>query len=165
MFFYEGPMQYHKMEREAVMALRSYDKQRSRCYNPKQKGYKNYGGKGIEVRYSAREFVGWWIHNINHFKGEKPTVGRIDHDKDYCFENIIIQSRSENSREVYERLGKAPIKNKIVVSFLNGKKEKIFNSCSDAARYYNISQQYVSLICRGKRDMTKNGLKFIYLED
>ena len=100
---YSGPMQYHLMDKVALKGFRSWDKQRSRCNNPNHGGYKNYGGKGIKVHYSARDFVGWWIENFKTFKGDSATVGRIDHDDDYRFDNIIIQSRSDNSKEVYPR--------------------------------------------------------------
>lgn len=49
--------------------------------------------------YSAREFVGWWLENIKHFKGKDPTCGRKNHSAGYSFENIEIQSRSENGKE------------------------------------------------------------------
>ncbi len=150
------------MPKEAARAFRSWDKQRARCRNKKQVGYTNYGGKGICVEYSAREFVGWWLKNIDNFKGGKPTVGRIKHDKNYCFGNIFIQDRKENSSEVYHRLKKYQVTNKIVIAYFNGKAVSSHYSTTDAAKCYGYSQQLVSSICNGKRGETSRKIYFMF---
>ncbi len=61
---------------------------RDRCYNPKSKAFKNYGGRGIEVcnlwRNNADTFIGWALNN-----GWKPglNLDRQDNNKGYSPEN------------------------------------------------------------------------------
>ena len=70
-----------------------------RCYNPNDKNFKTYGGKGIKV---CQE----WIENHKLFElwslenGYKDnlTIDRIDSNKDYCPENCQWITLGENSR-------------------------------------------------------------------
>ena len=85
-----------------IRADRVYRAQLSRCRNKNNAKYKNYGGRGISVQYSAIEFFHW-------FKKNKPkslagmSVGRLDHSKSYSFDNIVFQSIRDNSRERVNR--------------------------------------------------------------
>jgi hypothetical protein len=90
----------NRLARKAKTAI---NHQRARCYNPDHSYYKYYGAKGIRVEYDTRTFMGWYIENIQKFKGNNPTVGRIDHSKSYTLDNIEFQSREENSSESLNR--------------------------------------------------------------
>lgn len=96
---YEGPFSSHKMSKTLLAAYYAHRNQVLRCYDQNNKSYKYYGAKGIRVRYSKRDFIGWYLHHIKNFKGVNPSVGRIDHDKDYCFANIKIESMRDNLSE------------------------------------------------------------------
>jgi hypothetical protein len=57
----------------------------ARCYYPKHIGFKNYGGRGIEVCERW-----WYFSNFLADMGERPeglTLERIDNDEDYEPEN------------------------------------------------------------------------------
>ena len=67
-----------------------FHKIKSRCYNKKDKAYKNYGGRGIEM---SDEFL--TLRGFDAFvecMGERPsknhTVDRIDNDKNYERKNL-----------------------------------------------------------------------------
>lgn len=70
-----------------------------RCYNPNDKNFKTYGGKGIKV---CQE----WIENPKLFElwslenGYKDnlTIDRIDSNKDYCPENCQWITLSDNAK-------------------------------------------------------------------
>ena len=85
-------------------AYDAFEHQKQRCYNKNHMSYKWYGDKGITVDYCTREFIGWFLSKIDSFKGI-PTVGRIDHSKSYCIENIELQTQSEQSKEQSSRNG------------------------------------------------------------
>ena len=59
-----------------------------RCTNPKDKGYKNYGGRGITVCeewLDVANFVAWC--DVTHPNIEDVSLDRIDNDKGYSPEN------------------------------------------------------------------------------
>ena len=66
---------------------------KSRCYNPKNRNFKNYGGKGIKIceqwLNNYLEFEKWAFANGYDENAErgKCTIDRIDNKKDYCPEN------------------------------------------------------------------------------
>jgi hypothetical protein len=70
---------------------------KDRCYNPKNKHYHNYGGRGIKV-YAP------WLDGEDGFKlfceymGECPegmSIDRIDNDGDYCPGNLRWATQEE----------------------------------------------------------------------
>lgn len=83
-----------------------YNNMINRCYNPKSKDYKYYGGRGIGVcdewRYSYQEFKEWAYNNGYDEKAPpfKCTIDRIDNDKGYSPDNcrwvdMKIQNRNK----------------------------------------------------------------------
>jgi hypothetical protein len=122
----------------------SWREQRTRCYNKKREKYKNYGAKGIDVKYTSREFIGWWLENIKTFKGNNPTISRIDHNKNYEFGNIRIESRSENSSERNNRVSSFHKPKKVLVIGTNGELIAIFKSRNEAGNFFSINSVQVS---------------------
>lgn len=77
----------------------------ARCNNSKHKRFKTYGAKGIRVEYTAKEFIGWFQEAIKNCPFKEPHVGRIDHSKNYSFDNIELQTARDNALEVHARYG------------------------------------------------------------
>lgn len=160
MNIYNGPLNPTKMDDLARSGYYSWRDQRNRCYSPRHPSYKNYGAKGIRVEYSAREFIGWWIHNKSQKSWRIATVGRLDHSKNYCFENIEMQEKSDNAKEVHERLYKNnPIRSMKCIS-INGDEIKEFDSQKAASEHFGVSRALVNLICNEQRSKTRNGVIF-----
>ena len=84
----------------------------NRCYEPSEKAYCYYGGKGIKVcedwiKYPIK-FIEWSINNgWKDCKGMKRkeilSIDRIDSDKDYCPENCQWITLSDNSKKAMEK--------------------------------------------------------------
>lgn len=141
-----------RMTKEAARAYSSWRHQRERCYKKSFPKYKNYGGKGIQVLYSSREFIGWWLDNIKIKKNWVcPTTGRIDHNGDYCFDNIELQEKSDNTKEQVSRLG--PVVSGIKVEMFCKETNKIlktFNTVQSAAEELGLGQTTIHKWVHGK---------------
>lgn len=96
---YEGSLNGSTMRGKVLRAYKTWQTQRQRCNNPNATSYEFWGAKGIQVEYSSREFIGWYLENISNKKFKSPVVSRIDHSKNYSLENVRMEERSENSKE------------------------------------------------------------------
>lgn len=71
----------------------------SRCYNPKDKSYDNYGGRGIEMcdewRTNYQAFENW---ALSHGFREDLSIDRIDNDGNYEPNNCRFVTLKENNQ-------------------------------------------------------------------
>lgn len=111
---YSGSLVDYRLPTLARKAKTAINHQRARCNNPEHPYYKYYGAKGVRVEYGTRDFVGWYLVAVSQFKGKNPTVGRIDHTKNYRFDNIEMQSRESNTREMCLRIGHDHVKQRVI---------------------------------------------------
>lgn len=84
----------HKGERLYVIWIGM----RVRCYSPKRREYKYYGGKGVKICKSWHYYSNFrkWAHD-NGYK-EDLTIDRINSDSDYKPSNCRFITQSENTK-------------------------------------------------------------------
>ena len=171
---YYGLLSINSQDYFLKKAISSYKCQIQRCYYKSKKDYKYYGAKGIEVSYSKRDFVSWYLFNIKNFKGKKPTVGRIDHSKNYSFDNIEMQELTDNINEMINRRKLECISGKrrnfnnngLEIKILDYASGNIINtskSISDAEKLTGVSRNSIIKYCTGEYEKTKGGITFRFL--
>lgn len=68
-----------------------------RCQNPKDRSYHNYGGRGIECRFSSvREGVEYLLENLPHPSYVGLDIDRTNNDGHYEPGNLRLATRKEN---------------------------------------------------------------------
>jgi hypothetical protein len=137
--------------------------QKSRCGNPSNGRYKTYGGKGIKVEYSLEELIDWYINESNGESFLDPTIGRINHNKNYSLDNIQIQERIENSQERQKRCGPSIPNKPIKIKNLITGQEMIANCCSNASELTGIPKTTIRNQCYGLYRKNKQNYKFRFV--
>jgi hypothetical protein len=73
---------------------------KQRCNDPKQKGYKNYGGRGVTVcaQWNARDGFAAFFEHVGERPSPKHTLDRIDNERGYEPGNVRWVTRAAQSR-------------------------------------------------------------------
>lgn len=74
----------------------------NRCNYKKSNGYARYGGRGIKCLITINELKQLWFRD-SAYQLLHPSIDRLDHDKDYSFDNCRYIEYSENSRDGQRR--------------------------------------------------------------
>ena len=95
----------HDPDRKAIAAI--VFGARSRCQNPANPVYKNYGGRGIRFEFENSEIAVDYIYKVLGPRPSKQhTLDRIDNDKGYAAGNLRWADRHTqriNQRETYRK--------------------------------------------------------------
>jgi len=141
-----------------------YEAQKARCYNRNCPAYKNYGAKGIGVRYTLKEFYKWYLENY------KPgfICGRIDHSKSYSLDNLIAEDNIRVSTiERNERFGnpsKHKMKKVLVIHQKTNTLVAIFSNIKDTAETMGSSVPTIIRSCRKHTEKTFGKWKYQYAD-
>lgn len=76
--------------------IRSLRSAQTRCNNPKNKRFENYGGRGITFNLTDKEGQFLWFRD-KAWKLKKPSLDRINNDGNYCLENCRFIEFSKNA--------------------------------------------------------------------
>jgi len=128
-------LRYHKLYKVWI-------DMKSRCSNPKNKRYKNYGGRGIKV-------CDRWLNSFATFlsdMGEKSNpslhIDRINNDGNYEHGNCRFVTIKESNRNT----------SKCKWWFVHNLK---FTSLLDASEYFSVSLTTIHKWCCGKKGESK----------
>lgn len=89
-----------------LVVRRTMSSAKQRCVNPKNKAYKDYGGRGIEFRFdSVVQAADWVISNIGCRPSNEHSIDRIDVNSHYEAGNLRWATRIEqaNNKRAYKR--------------------------------------------------------------
>lgn len=111
------------------------------------------------VSYKLKDFVNWYLQQACVLSLKSPSVGRIDHNKRYSFDNIILQELGDNVRERLYRRGNPGKTHKKVQVYFKNKLIKEFDSHIAAANFCGVTRETVWRHCSGRRKSTK-GIHF-----
>lgn len=126
---------------------------RQRCNNPAATGYKDYGGKGIQIAAEWDDFACFSEWALSNGYSDELTIDRVNVDGDYCESNCEWVTRSENiSRRNRSEKNKGTKKsryterevNKMVEMRRSGMTLKSIADC------YSTSVSHVSRLVNGK---------------
>lgn len=73
--------------KENPAEYKAWANMRQRCYNPNNTGYKNYGGRGIQVCYAWRYSFAIFLRDMGKRPSDKHSIDRIDNNGDYTPNN------------------------------------------------------------------------------
>lgn len=114
-----------------------------RCYKPKTRSYKWYGGRGIKNYLTVEDVKFLWFRD-NAYKMEHPTIDRENKNKDYTLDNCQFIEKSENS---------AKDKRKSVLQYsLDGKFIREFISVAEANRFFGYEDSHIQDVANGNRN-------------
>lgn len=105
---------------------------KSRCYDPKNKSYKHYGGRGIamcdEWKNSFQAYFDY-VSKLEHFGEPGYTLDRIDNNGNYEPGNVRYSTRSEQEH------------NKRAKRLINSRSEEYSKKLNDALIERNITRK------------------------
>ena len=84
-----------RIRRKTTPWLCHYDDARTRCLNKNRSTYPRYGGRGIKFLLTHKTIKKLWFRD-KAFNLKKPSLDRIDNDKDYNFSNCRFIEHSQN---------------------------------------------------------------------
>src|SRR3990167_7920375 len=107
---YGKTLKQHLKDKDFVYRIYcKFHGQKAICNNPNAEKYKHYGAKGILVEYTFLELLSWVKQNLPHYSEgiEQLSIGRKNHEGNYCLENLKLETISSNSKERNKRRGPA----------------------------------------------------------
>lgn len=137
---------------------------KNRVFNTNYKKYKQYGGRGIKVCERWLDFKNFkkdmhesYLEHVKKHGEENTTIERKEIDGDYCPDNCIWATKTEqnHNRSFNKKTFKA--------TNINTGETYFHNVKSEFARMVGISDKHIGSVLNGNRKICQ-GFKFEYVE-
>lgn len=125
-------------DKSRTSEYRIWASMKSRCFNIKSTGYKNYGGRGITVCEKWLKFEGF-IEDMGKKPFSDAQIDRIDNNGNYCKENCKWSTRKEQQKN-----------NRYNVKVIDVKTGKIYPTLRAAAEDIEMNESTLALQLKGK---------------
>jgi hypothetical protein len=146
----------HKKNKELYPWKRTLTSIKQRCNNPKNKEFKDYGGRGIKCFITSEELKTLWIRDNAHLL-KHPSINRKNNNGNYTFENCEFIEIGLNSSERNKR-----VSIKTVLQFsLDNKFIKEWDSVKKASDSLKIEKGQIAN-CARKYKYNKTAGGFIW---
>lgn len=113
---------------------------KDRCFNPNNKNYHNYGGRGITICDEWKHDYRKFIEDMGYRPTDKHSLDRIDNNGDYCKENCRWVTQDIQTLNTRHNL-----------SIYSEIEDKKFNSLKECAEYFKYSVQYICDMMKGRK--------------
>ncbi len=115
---------------------------RTRCNNPNSKDYPKYGGRDIKCEITSEDLEFLWLRD-NASKMKKPTIDRMNNDKNYTIDNCqYIENYINAGKDKYIKINQYNLKGIFI---------KSWNSQEEIVKVLNIPQPCISEAINGKQ--------------
>ena len=94
--------EYYQKTRDTTPWIFSYRSAKTRCENPNAQAYKRYGGRGIKLLMTPRDFEHLWYRD-NADMMDTPSIDRLNNDSHYILDNCRFIEKSLNTKRAEEK--------------------------------------------------------------
>ena len=122
---------------------------KTRCTDNRKRSWKWYGGKGIKVLATIKDFKTLWFRDKAYLMS-CPSIDRIDSNGHYSLENCRFIEKSLNASRTVKGVMQLTLK---------GKKVKEFASMNMASDITGVPRSGISAVCHDKQ-LTSGGYKW-----
>lgn len=124
----------------------TYNNIKHRCESPKNKHYKDYGGRGIQCKFTREEFIDYILNRLC-IDPRGLDIDRIDNDGNYEPGNIRVVTHKKNMQNRRPQKGKKLSEQDVRMIIYMWRTKKFTQP--EIAKTFNVKQPTISAVVNG----------------